>query len=184
MDAQTQAYIHYYSSQNGGQLPAFHGARQGQRGGGLGNFFGNLARTVFPIAAAGLGTFLSSMLQRRDEGETWKGSAKAALGPSAHVILDKALTAAKVGAAPPPPDIEQYGSGHRRRKRKRSPSGGVRKRRKRRTTRHRRSPSTVEQAGGGRKRRRRKRKASSAFGYKRGGKRARTHSANLKFLNF
>ena len=51
MDPQTNLYLAYYRSQSGGNLPAFHGARGGQSGAGLGDILRGIWRTIFPIAA-------------------------------------------------------------------------------------------------------------------------------------
>lgn len=186
MDAQTQAFLHYYNSQSGGQLPIFHGARRAQHGAGLGNFFGGLARTIFPIAAAGLGSFLNSMLQKREEGASWKDSAKSAIAPSARVVLNRALDSAassssssSASSAPAPTD--QAGSGRRRGRKRRSGSTAASAPRKRKRT-----LQGLPQKGGGRtrKRARRTRKKRTGCHYKKRAGSGLGRNSRLHFLNF
>ena len=89
MDAQTHNYLRYYSSQSGGALDPFQGARRGQYGNGLGDILKGIFRTVLPIAAHGASTFLGEMVKQKASGDSWKNSAINAMSPTAHQVVDK-----------------------------------------------------------------------------------------------
>ena len=70
MDSQTQNYLRYYSTQSGGALDPFQGARRGQYGSGLGDILRGIFRSVMPIATRGASTFLGEMTREREDGRT------------------------------------------------------------------------------------------------------------------
>ena len=83
MNPEVQKYIHYY--QNGGSLPVFRGMRD-QYGGGLGSFFGRIARGIWdfirPAAGAAATSFISNAAEGISEGKSLKDTARSALGAS------------------------------------------------------------------------------------------------------
>ena len=155
MDPQTNIYLQYYKAQSGGQLPAFHGARRGQYGAGLGDILRGLFRTVFPIAMRGASSFLSETLRAKDNGAGWGAAAKSALAPAGETLLTNAVDA--FNKKQNTENTEQTGNGTRRRRRRRR---------------------TLQQTGCGRGgksyKRRAKRKASKS----------RHPAKRIKFLNF
>ena len=172
MDHQTQSYLEYYNTQTGGQLPVFHGARRMQSGSGLGDILRGLFRTVFPIAAHGLGTFLNEAVRRKDAGNSWKDAAKGAIGPTAETVATRAVTAVTNGINSTP----QSGKGRKRKQPRRNAKkrghanrrGGLR------------SQNAPQFGGGGKKKRSRAAKA----GYKRLKKKGMKPRESFKFLNF
>jgi len=91
MDPQTNLYLRYYSAQAGGSLPAFAGARRGQFGSGLGDILRGIFRTIFPVAASGVSTFINETLRAKDAGGSWGAAAKSAISPAAHNVLTNTL---------------------------------------------------------------------------------------------
>lgn len=126
MDPQTNIYLQYYNAQSGGQLPAFHGARRGQYGAGLGDILRGIWRTIFPIAAHGASAFLSETLRAKESGGSWGDAAKSAIAPAAHTLMGKAVEKLS--------ESGQSGKGKHRRKRRgqrvKAQSGGSSKHRR------------------------------------------------------
>ena len=118
MDPQTQLYLRYYNAQSGGSLPTFSGARRGQYGAGFGDILGGIFRTILPIAAHGVSTFLNETLKAKESGsaQSWGDAAKAALGSTAENVVWNSLQMLKTAAS------QQSGSGGRRHRRHRRKS--------------------------------------------------------------
>ena len=173
MDHQTQSYLQYYNTQTGGQLPVFHGARRMQSGSGLGDILRGIFRTVFPIAAHGLGTFLNEAVRRKDAGNSWKDAAKGAIGPTAETVASRAVTAVTNGINTTP----QSGKG---RKRKQPRRNAKKRRNAARRGGLRSHKANASQFGGGKKKRSKVRGA----GYKRLNKKGMRARESFKFLNF
>lgn len=159
MDVQTQNYLRYYTTQAGGRLDTFQGARRGQYGSGLGDILSGIFRTIFPIVAHGASTFLGELGKNKEEGNSWKDSAKNALAPAAHQMIGRVS----------------------RKLRKRQSGGG--RRRKRRRTQKKFHISNLPQSGGKFKRHSiRKRKSYNKKDF--GRKRRPIKNNRIKFLNF
>lgn len=160
MDPQTNLYLNYYTTQSGGALPAFTGARRGQYGAGLGDIFRGIFRTLFPIAAHGASAFLNETLRAKEGGSgSWAQAAKSAISPTAHSILSNTLQTLQNGA-------QQSGGGQGRRRRRRNGRSGAH-----------RALTTVSASH-----------KPSRRGYKRHHSEAKGHKRHLhkkiKFLNF
>jgi len=113
MDPQTNLYLQYYASQAGGSLPAFAGARRGQFGSGLGDILRGIFRTIFPVAASGVSTFVNETLRAKNAGGSWGTSLKSALAPTAQNVLSNTLEKLQASSQP------QSGGGANRRQRRR-----------------------------------------------------------------
>ena len=93
MDAQTNVYLNYYKAQSGGRLSGFVGNRSSsQTGAGLGDILRGIFRTIFPIAARGVSTFLYETLKAKDGGSDWGSAAKAAFAPATKEVASGALS--------------------------------------------------------------------------------------------
>ena len=177
MDAQTNNYLHYYSSQSGGSgLHVFEGARRGQFGSGLGDILRGIFRSVLPIAAHsaktllpiatksathGANTYLDEVFKAKSDGNSWKDSALNAIQSTAHHLVDDVGKRIKRS-------VRQKGSGRRNRRK-----GNVGRRRRRRSRRKKKTVVKGTPTLRGRKRRKRKSYKSSGNAAKR-----------IKFLNF
>ena len=147
--------MRYYTAQSGGSLPAFHGARQGQYGSGLGDMLRGIWRTVFPIALHGIGSFINQTLKAKESGgparTSWGSAAKSAIAPTATTVISKSAEAYENLTKQGPSG--QAGSGRRK--------GRPRKHRKTMKGKH------QQQSGSGRRKRsgaRRKRKMAGGGG--------------------
>lgn len=120
MDPLVDAYREYYKLQVGGQLTIFrgHGGRF-QEGAGFGDILRSIMTNVFPVIMKGAATFLGETVKSKEQGKTFKESAKGALGPAFSTMLKSGLERYEA----------QKGSGHRGHKRK-APKKLVYKRKK------------------------------------------------------
>ena len=165
MDSQTNVYLNYYKAQSGGRLSGFVGNRSSsQTGAGLGDILRGIFRTIFPIAARCVSTFLNETLKAKDGGSDWGSAAKAAIAPATKEVASGALSEISKRLS-----NNQNGSG--RRGRRRSRRVALRK------TGSSSSTQGKEMSGGG-----------SSRGYKRRrstpSRTRKTHFKRIKFLNF
>jgi len=92
MDPLVDAYRQYYKLQVGGQMTVFRGhAGRFQEGAGFGDIFRSIMTNVFPVLMKGAATFLGEAVKSREQGKTYKESAKDAIAPTLSTIMKSGL---------------------------------------------------------------------------------------------